>query len=61
MWKRSPIKVLREKLLVVELQLDVFGEDSILFNNLKYRLGRKFLVGEFHKYRTFVELTNKSK
>jgi len=57
-WKNSPIKVLREKLQDVGLQLDVFKEESILFNKLKNRLGRKFQVGEFHKYRTFIELIN---
>ena len=55
-WKRSPIKVLREKLWVVGLQLDVFEEDSILFNKLKHRFGKKFQEGKFHKYHTFIEL-----
>jgi len=40
--------------------LDVFEEDSILFNKLKHRLGRKFQVGEFHKYHTFIELINQN-
>jgi len=59
-WKRSPIRVLREKLKVVGLQLDVFKEDSILFGNLKYRLGRKFQVGEFYKYHALVGLINQN-
>jgi len=59
-WKGSPIKVLREKLWVVGLQLNVFEEDSILFNKLKHRLGRKFQVGEFHIYHTFIELINQN-
>jgi len=59
-WKRSPVKALREKLWVVGLKLDVFEENSILFSKLKHRLGRKFQVGEFHKYHTFIELINQS-
>jgi len=57
-WKKSPIKVLGEKLQDVGLQLDVFKEESILFSKHKDRLGRKFQVSELHKYRTFIELTN---
>ena len=34
-WKKSPMKVLREKLQDVGLQLDVFKEESILFNKFK--------------------------
>ena len=59
-WKRSPIKILKERLRVVELQLGVFKEDFILFGKLKYRLGRKFQVGEFYKYHTLVELINQN-
>ena len=59
-WKRSPIKVLREKLGVVGLQLDVFKEESILFNQLKNCLDRKFRVGEFLKYHTLIELINQN-
>jgi len=47
-WKKNPIKVLREKLQDVGLQLDVFNEESIIFSKLKNRLGRKFQVGEFY-------------
>jgi len=57
-WKKSPIKILKEKLQDVGLQLDVFKEESILFSKLKDRLSRKFQVGEFHKYRAFIELIN---
>ena len=52
--KRSPIKVLREKLKVV------FKEDPILFGKLKYRLGRKFQVGEFYKNHTLVGLIDQN-
>jgi len=55
-WKKSPIKVLREKLSDVGLQLDVFKEESILFSKLKNRLGRKFQVGEFYKSNTHFEI-----
>jgi len=41
-WKKSPIKILRENLQVVGLQLDVFKEESISFSKLKNRLGKKF-------------------
>jgi len=57
-WKRSPTKILREKLWVVGLKLDVFEENSILFTTLKQRLGRKFQAGEFRKYHTFIESIN---
>ena len=57
-WKKSPIKVLREKLQDVGLQLDVFNEESMLFSKLKDRLGRKFQVGEFYKYYTLIGLIN---
>ena len=43
-----------------DYSLEVFGEDPILFNKLKYPLGRKFQVGELHKYRTFIEPTNRN-
>jgi len=59
-WKRSPIKVFIEILRVVGLQLVVFKEDSILFRKLKYRLGRKFQVGEFYKYHTLIGLINQN-
>jgi len=59
-WKRSPIKVLTEKLRVVGLQLDVFKEDSILFDKLEYRLGRKFQVVEFYKYHTLIVLISQN-
>jgi len=59
-WKRSPIKLLIEKLRVVGLQLDVFKEDSILFGELKCRLGRKFQVGEFYKYHALIGLINQN-
>jgi len=48
-WKRSPIQVLRKKLEVVGLKLNVFKKSSILFDKLKRRLGRKFRVTDFHK------------
>jgi len=57
-WKKSPRKVLREKLQDVEIQLDVLKKESILFSKLKDRLSRKFQVGEFYKHRTFIELIN---
>jgi len=57
-WKRSPTKVLSEKLWVVGLKLEVFEENSILFNKLKHRLGRKFQAGEFHNYHTFIGSIN---
>jgi len=59
-WKKSPIKILREKLQYVGLQLDVFKEESILFSKFKDRLSRKFQVGEFHKYCTYIELINQN-
>jgi len=31
-----------------------------LFGNLKYRLGRKFQVGEFYKYHALVGLINQN-
>jgi len=57
-WKTSPMKVLKEKLQSVGLQLDVFKEESILFSKLKSRLGRKFQLGEFYKYYTLIILIN---
>jgi len=57
-WKTSPIKVLKEKLQGVGLQLVVFKEETILFNKLKNRLGRKFQVGKFYKYYTLIRLIN---
>jgi len=57
-WKKSPIKVLREKLQDVGLQLDAFRAESTLFDKLKDRLGRKFQVRELYKYRLFIELIN---
>jgi len=57
-WKTSPIKVLKEKLRDVGLQLDVFKDESILFSKLKNRLGRKFPVGEFYKYYALIRLIN---
>jgi len=54
-WKKSSIKILRETLQVVGLQLDVFS-----FSKLKNRLGKKFQVGEFHQCRTFIEQINQN-
>ena len=59
-WKKNPIKVLRENLQVAGLQLEVFKEDSILFDTLKYRLGRKFQVEEFYKYHALIGLINQN-
>ena len=59
-WKRSHIKILKERLRVVGLQLDIFKEGFILFGKLKYRLGRKIQVGEFYKYHTLVGLINQN-
>jgi len=59
-WKKSPIKILWEKLQYVGWQLDVFKEESILFSKLKDRFSRIFQVGEFHKYCTFIELINQN-
>ena len=58
-WKRSPIEVLKEKLEMVGLQLDVFKEEPILFNKLKNGLSRKFQTDKFHKYRKFTDTMNK--
>jgi len=33
-WERNPIEALKEKLEVVGLNLDIFGENLILFNKL---------------------------
>jgi len=59
-WKKSPIKVMRENVQVAGLQLEVFKEDSILFDKLKYRVSRKFQVEEFYKYHALIGLINQN-
>jgi len=59
-WKKNPIKILRERFPVAGLRLEIFGEDLALFIKLKNRLGRKFQVGEFQKYHTFIVLLNQN-
>jgi len=34
--------------------------ESISFSKLKDRLGRKFQLDDFHKYRTFIQLINQN-
>jgi len=41
---------------MVELQLDVFKREPILFNKLKKQ---KFRITEFHKYCRFIDTMNK--
>jgi len=57
-WERNPVEALKEKLEVVGLNMDIFGENLILFNKLKYQLSRKFLVGRFHEFYIFLESVN---
>ena len=54
-WERNTVEALKEKLEAVGLNMDIFGENLILFNKLKYQLSRKFQVGRFHEFYTFVE------
>ena len=57
-WERNPVETLKEKLEVVGLNNDVFGESLILFNKLTYQLSRKFQVGRFHGFCIFLESVN---
>jgi len=57
-WERNPVEVLKEKLEAVGLNMDIFGENHILFNKLKYQLSRKFQIGRFHKLYIFLESVN---
>jgi len=57
-WERNPIEVLKEKLEIVGLNLDIFWESLTLFKKLKHRLSRKFQVGRFREFHIFLESLN---
>ena len=57
-WEKNPLKVLEEKLEIVDLNLDIFGESLTLFKKLKHRLSRKFQVGRFREFQIFLESLN---
>ena len=57
-WERNTVEALKEKLEAVGLNMDIFGENLILFNKLKYQVSRKFQVGRFHKFCIFLESVN---
>ena len=57
-WEKNPLKVLEEKLEIVDLNLDIFGESLTLFKKLKHRLSRKFQVGRFREFHIFLESLN---
>jgi len=57
-WERNLVQVLNEKLEVVGLNVDILGENFILFDKVKHQLSRKFLADEFHKFYIFLESVN---
>jgi len=57
-WEKNPIEVLKEKLEIVGLNLDIFGESLTLFKKLKHRFSRKFQGGRFREFHIFLESLN---
>jgi len=58
--EKEPCKNTKSKITGCWITVRGFKEESFLFCKQKDRLGRKCQVGEFHKYRTFIELINQN-